>query len=188
MLDGPPVGSGITAKERRFAGPWVVVTVVVFTLAISLGLFAIAIPKSSKIAQSTSATNLTAVPARSQLGRLVVGGQPPADIIDNLEIPNLATTTGFVDNSRGGGQYDHTAQMSIPSSITDVIAFYRQELTAKGWHVTSVTATIDGHGQQVLASKGSKDSFNWEAGVTAAPGADGDTALSLRLLQLADDN
>jgi hypothetical protein len=65
--------------------------------------------------------------------------------------------------------FDASITLNVPDKDTDVISFYKAELTAAHWQVQRVDATPDGKGSEVFATIGSNDGFYWEVGVVVDP-------------------
>jgi len=138
-------------------------------------------------------TSLVAVPAAPFLAPIVEPGSPPANIIDTLSVPRGTVAGVSIDHSANAGQYDQEMRLRVEASEEAVITFYRVELPALGWHISSVGPPTAQPGTEVLAEKSGDDGWQWEVGAVISPttfagSATGSTPFALRLFQVPDGN
>jgi hypothetical protein len=130
------------------------------------------------------------MPAQQALRPIVTAGEPPADILGALAVPAGSTVTGTVDTDQNATQFDRTVVFRTGLASGQVVDVYRTLLPKLGWQVTYVGPgySRQAAGTEVLAKKGSGDSFYWEAGVVVSPTTSaGTTRFSLEVFELPDD-
>jgi hypothetical protein len=123
-------------------------------------------PQSVKTATGSP---LPAVPARTVLAPIVSDGQPPDDILNSVVLPEKAiagATTNNTDNLIG---YDRSMSFTLAANDTNLIAFYKAELPAEGWKITSTGAPHGESGYEILAEQAGNDGNEWDLGVIIAP-------------------
>jgi hypothetical protein len=130
-------------------------------------------------------------PATTALHSIVSEGQPPEDILGALDVPAGSTITGTVDIDGGVGQFDHKVGFRTGLVQGQVVALYRTLLPKLGWKVTYTGsgASTEAQDTEVLARKGSNDSFYWEVGVVVSPTTSaGITPFSVEVLESPDQD
>ncbi len=130
------------------------------------------------------------VPGATALRSMVSQGQPPSDILDNLAVPSGSRATATVNNAAGAGQFDQTVDFATAQAGDEVVDTYKTLLPKLGWQVVYTGSGLgtDKSGTEVLAKRGSADSYDWEVGVVVSPTtAAGTTPFSVEVLELADD-
>jgi hypothetical protein len=130
-------------------------------------------------------------PATTALHSIVSGGQPPADILDALDVPAGSTVSGTVDIDQGVGQFDRKVQFRTGLVQGQVVALYRALLPKLGWKVTYSGSGSGTEAQDtvVLGKKGSNDSFYWEVGLVVSPTTSaGVTPFVVEVLELPDQD
>jgi hypothetical protein len=156
--------------------PVLVVLGIVAVIAIGGALLAV-LGASPKQAAPTSVSSLPgvslrAVPAAHALAAITAAGQPPADIVADLVVPEGATVTGSSDLDAGVGQFDRGVSMTVDASTKEVVAFFSAELRHDGWAMSAsepVTNKQGVSGTEVLAQHESADGYYWEVGVVVDP-------------------
>ena len=99
--------------------------------------------------------------------------------------------TGTVDIDGGVGQFDHKVGFRTGLVQGQVVALYRTLLPKLGWKVTYTGsgASTEAQDTEVLARKGSNDSFYWEVGVVVSPTTSaGITPFSVEVLESPDQD
>lgn len=132
---------------------------------------------------------LRAIPADSELHPMVLGGQPPSDILAALALPAGTTAVPGSLQDHGVELYDYSLGFHVPASQEDVVTFFRDELKADGWQQISSGPRSDGPGIEILGQHGAVDGDLWDVGVvvsatefTGAKAAGGDvTPFTLEL-------
>jgi hypothetical protein len=149
----------------------------------------------SAIASGSSPTlavhRVALTPATQALHSIVGAGEPPADILGVLAVPTDSPVTGHTSADQGVSQYDRTVHFRSGLTSDQLVDVYRTLLPKLGWKVTYVGsgATHLAGSTDVLAKKGSGDSFYWEVGVVVSPTTSaGSTPFSLEVLELPDDS
>jgi hypothetical protein len=163
--------------------------VIVGGVGLGLGLFLANLTKGNG-GPLPSTTTLMPESAAPFWKPIMESGQPPADVVGNIQVPVGAVSTGY-DNLDGGiTQYDRRASFFVPASTSDILGFYALQLPATGWKVRA-TATIRGHaGRQLLAYRFSKDSYEWQLKIAAEPATRAGTAgtsLTVEAFQVSED-
>lgn len=136
-------------------------------------------------------TGLLAEPASATLHPIEILGTPPADVLDALVLPKSAHVVSAVPWS-GSTQYSGEISFRLDASQAALVSFFRTELHARGWTITSVGAAHDQPGAtEVLAQRASTDGWFWEAGVVVMPTAFGhaganQTRFELDLFEMPD--
>jgi hypothetical protein len=131
-------------------------------------------------------------PATTAMKSVISAGDPPADIIGNLAVPTGARVTRSIDTDQGVTQYDRTVAFATGLSSDQVTAVYQALLPRLGWkiiHVGPTLGTSSVPGTEILATKGSGDSFYWEVGAVVSPTTSaGVTPFSLEVYEQPDNN
>jgi hypothetical protein len=128
-------------------------------------------------------------PATQALRSIVSGGQPPSDVMGALSVPAGSPVTGTVNIDQFVGQFDRTVTFRTGLASGQVVDLYRTLLPKLGWKITYSGAGRSPIklGTEVLATKGSTDSFYWEVGVVVSPTtATGTTPFSVEVLETND--
>ena len=136
-------------------------------------------------------TTVQLTPAAPAMTSIVSAGEPPADIIGPLAVPRDSSVTGHVNSDQGVSQFDRTVKLRTGLSSDQVVDVYRTVLPKLGWKVIYVGSGASrlAQGTEVLAKKGSGDSFYWEVGVVVSPTTSaGSTPFSVEVFELPDDN
>ena len=111
-------------------------------------------------------------------------GNPPTDITDSLVVPQLTSPVGGPTwKGQGAGGFDCSQKLDTGAAITDVLAFYKAHLVARGWKLFSEGPAAKTGQQQLLFQRAGSDSFYWIAGFTVTASADGATNYTMRLYQ-----
>lgn len=142
---------------------------------IGVGGFAGAALTSSP-SRSTAATlgapkgsSIDAVRASGDLKKIMLGGEPPTDIVGALVVPAGSSLLNSATGNQDLDLYDASITLGVPDRPGDVVTFYKLELKDAGWKVDRVDATANGKGSELFATKGSSDGFYWEVGVVIDP-------------------
>jgi hypothetical protein len=194
-----PAGAPQPPPSRYSLKPALIVggLAVVILIAFSLGsAFTHTPPSPSKAPTGSVAvkgSSLRAVAAQSGLKPIEQDGQPPANVVAAITLPEGATRLSSTDPGEGS-TYDQSVQFSVNASEAAVLGFYKTELHAFGWtQVTSGAATHQA-GQQLVGQIAGDDGFYWQVGVIVSPstfgalGTSDVTRFTIRLLQVGDDS
>ncbi len=142
--------------------------------------------------QRVQGTSLLAIPAAGAIKRIAEPGEPPANIVNAVTIPEQARVVGSINIDQGASQFDRTLRLSVPTSEQSVITFYNTEMHGLGWHVTSSGPATGQPGIAILGEKGGDDGWEWEMATVVAPttfsGAHESTAFTVELYQLEDQD
>jgi hypothetical protein len=146
-----------------------------------LSLHSVAIPDGTVV-------HLT--PATTAMKSIVSAGEPPADIVGNMDVPSGSPVVRTVNSDQNETQFDRTVHFTTGLSSDQVIDVYRTLLPRLGWQVIYVGSGDQrgGQGTTVLAKRASGDGFYWEVGAVVSPTTSaGITRFSLELFELPDD-
>ncbi len=192
----PPPRNSLGMKPAMIVGGLAVVIVVGF---IVMGL--VTTPKAVSVNTGTGATKvsgstLLAQPAAHGLAPILTPGQPPANILNAVTLPDGATRLSHQTNSSAADQYDAQVTFATSDSANAVIQFYKSEMKRLGWGIFSTGTPIHHANQyEVLGKKAGSDSFYWEMGATVSPtkfggdnGPKGTTDFTVRLFQVPDED
>lgn len=170
---------GPTATRARAAVPSARPALVVVGIAAGLVLlFGVGAALTSSPSPSTPAkaatgpvkgATLRAEAATSILRPIERPGTPPADVLHSIVVPAGASA---VSSKPWDGTTQFSGEMTfrLPASQAAVVAFYRAELRARGWSISSVgAAEADKNATEVLAQRASTDGWYWEIGVVVSP-------------------
>jgi hypothetical protein len=145
-----------------------------------------------KAPQRVAGTSLLAVPAVTALKRIAEPGEPPANIVNAVTIPEQASVVGSVNIDQGASQFDRTIRLKVPTNQQAVISFYGTEMRHLGWHVTSSGPAVGQPGIAILGEKGGDDGWEWEMATVVTPttfaGSHESTAFSVELYQIEDQD
>jgi hypothetical protein len=128
-------------------------------------------------------------PATVALKSMVSEGQPPSDILGPLAVPAGSRAVGTVDTDQNANQFDRTVNFTTGLTSDQVVSVFHTLLPRLGWDVTFVGPARQALGTEVLAKKGSSDSFYWEVGVVVSPTTSaGTTPFSVEVFEQPEDN
>lgn len=157
------------------ARPALLVVVIAAGLLLLFGVGSALTGSSTPPKPSTSAgapvkgTTLRSEPASGRLHAIERPGTPPADVLQSLVLPAGTVT---VSAEPWDGETQFNGEMAFRSSASQgaVVSFYRAELRAKGWSISSVGPARDQAGAtEVLAQRSSTDGWYWGVGVVVSP-------------------
>lgn len=174
-----PGGSAAAASPRpaRPPGPSTKAALLVLGIAVVVfigGAIALGLSPSTAPVHIASTVRtapgapLHAVPAAPELHPMVVGGQPPSDILAALALPAGTTTVAHSLVNHGVELYDESLDFRVDASQADVIAFFKAELRADGWQQVSSGTRSDGPGIEVLGQHGAVDGNLWDVGIVVS--------------------
>ena len=194
---GPDDGTSVPSHEpMSIKGPALIVLGLAVVILLG-GVAAAALSSSSNpsfsIRQVTldDGTTVHLVPATVSLHGIVDNSEPPADIIDQLGIPQESMVTGILNSDRHTAQFDRTVKLSSQLAQPQVIEAYRRMLHAVAWKIIYEGPAPQGvpGATEILAKLGSSDGFYWEVGVVVSPTTPaGATHYSVEVLQTPDGN
>jgi hypothetical protein len=136
-------------------------------------------------------SSLLAVPAGSKLTVIEAGGEPPANVLDAITLPQ-GSVRGSTANPGLGSTYDEEVTFSVDASQAAVLGFYRTELSHLGWRTVANGGATRQPGRQIVGQIAGDDGFYWQLGVVVAPssfanaGTTDVTRFTLRVLQVQD--
>jgi hypothetical protein len=145
-------------------------------------------------AVSVTGSSLKAAPAATALAPIISQGQPPANIVNAVDIPVGAVRTSHLNNAGESGQYDSQVSLRSDASQGSLLSFYASDMKSQGWQIFDRgPASNDANAVEVLGKLAGTDGYYWEMGVTVqatsfgngAPAA-GATTFTVRLLQEPD--
>ena len=143
--------------------------------------------------------NLDAVAASPAIAKIAAGGNPPADIVDSLVVPQGWSFVSTENNDASLGPFDRSVTLGVPASHALVLALYQSDLPRGGWKIAGAS-TSDGGASTLYGTKAGADGYYWEIGVTVAsitkaaqpslsrPAVAPASSLKLRLFEVDDQN
>jgi hypothetical protein len=125
-------------------------------------------PRSSALAP-VKGTALRAEAATSVLRPIERPDTPPPDVLRSVVVPEGSTTVSSKPWD-GSTQFSGEMTFRLQASQAAVVDFYRAELKARGWSISSVGAAEGKkNATEVLAQRASTDGWYWEIGVVVSP-------------------
>ncbi len=107
---------------------------------------------------------------------------PPTNIADALILPiNTKTLAGPTFANQGAGDYDCSLRFATHHSPSDLLAFYKNNLSRLGWNLFS-QGSSSGKPQSLFQKAGS-DGFYWIFGVTINSTSKSGSNWTLRVYQ-----
>lgn len=169
--------------------------VILVTFSIGAALTHTATPRAARTGGPTKVpgSSLLAVPASTKLEAIEANGEPPANVLAAITLPEGAVLKA-TENPGLGSTYDEEAVFSVEASDAAVVGFYKTELARLGWHSVSSGAAEHAAGTQVVGQLAGDDGFYWQLGVVVSPstftsGGTADvTRFTLRILQVQDQD
>ncbi len=199
--------TGSPGLPVRPPGPPVRLALIVLGLAMVVfvgGIVGLALSSSSPSTTAAPAPLRTAagdpvpaVAAKPLLKPMLQPGQPPADVVQALALPqgSAAVPNSLLDQTISN--YDQQMTFSSPLSQGAVVAFFHNQLRSQGWSNFSqgppAAAELAPAGSvEVLAQHPGSDGYYWEVGVVVLPtrftsgSATGTTHFELRLFLVSN--
>jgi len=145
-----------------------------------------------------SGSTISAASASNFISKIAVAGEPPANVTEAVVVPANATLTSSHRAAENLELFAGNLTLSAPDQASDLVTFYRLELSHEKWKLTRTDATADGKGSELFATIGGSDGFYWELEVIvessnpsvspALGGGDATVAstVSLQLVELDD--
>lgn len=172
---GPTMGRAPGRRAVPSARPALVVVGIAAVLVLLFGIGAAltgSSPPSKPAAPATGpvrGTTLRAEAATAALRPIERPGTPPSDVLHSIVLP-VGSTAVWSKPWNGGTQFSAKMAFRLPSSQAAVVGFYRTELQARGWSISSVgPARGQKNATEVLAQRASNDGWYWEIGVVVSP-------------------
>jgi hypothetical protein len=134
-------------------------------------------------------TVVHAGPGATALAPIESDGEPPADVLAGVAVPVGSTPAGAPsDADQNLTQYDRTMPFTVELPADEVADFFRVSLPKLGSTIVSDGPDPYQAGStEILARRGSGDSFYWEIGVVVSPtSSTGVTPFSVRLYEIPD--
>ncbi len=155
-----------------------------------------ATPRAEGTGPTVAGTGLVSVPAAGVLDPILAPGTPPQNVLGSLRMPRGARRLSFDTNASSTSQYDRTVDLEAQASQGALLAFFREQLPAKGWQLLSTSPTAS-HGVELLFQRAGSDGWYWEAALKVAPTSfssaadrspgEETTRFSLELVQESDE-
>jgi hypothetical protein len=152
-------------------------------------------PPAAAVRQAKGAP-LHAVAGQPVIKAIIVGGQPPGDVVNAVVVPMGTTTVSGSSRDLGVETYDRSVDVRAPASQAALVTFYRLELRAEGWSSLSEGTPARAEkappgSVEVLAKRGASDGNFWEIGAVVTPtsfpaGEPETTTVTLRLFVVSD--
>jgi hypothetical protein len=146
-------------------------------------------PRPGKLHTASGAT-ITAVADGGAFRPIESAGQPPADVLDAIVLPEGASVRSKSATDNGVGLFDRSLSFQIGVTQSRVIDFFRAELEAFRWQLVSQGPASNDPGYRIVGQHPSSDGYEWEIGVTVEPSTFGRTSLvtafTIRLFVVTD--
>ncbi len=165
----PPVRGGVSMRPAMIVLGLAVLIIVLFVgLALATSSQPAPVHRNAGV-QAVVGSSLKATPAATALAPIVSQGQPPANIVNAVDIPVGAVRTSHLNNAGQSGQYDSQVSLRSDASQGALLAFYASDMKSQGWQVFDRgPAANDPHALEVLGKLAGTDGYYWEMGVTVA--------------------
>jgi hypothetical protein len=168
---GPDAAPEVPRPFQQFPrkGPALIFLGVV--AVVSLGGFLLAALSSSPKTPpaplgQVAGSNVAAASASSFISKIAVAGEPPANVTEALVVPAGSTLISSHREAENLELFAGSVTLLAPDQPSDLVNFYRLELTHEKWKLTRTDATLDGKGSELFATIGGSDGFYWELEVT----------------------
>jgi hypothetical protein len=190
----PPARGGVSMRPAMIV---LGLAVLIIALFVSLSLLTSSQPTpvhTGGAPLDVTGSSLKAAPAATALAPIISQGQPPANIVNAVDIPVGAVRLSHQNNAAESGQYDSQVSLRSDASQGSLLAFYASDMKSEGWQIFDRgAASNDANALEVLGKLAGTDGYYWEMGVTVqatsfghgAPAA-GATTFTIRLLQEPD--
>ncbi len=192
----PAKPGGISMRPAMVVLGLAVLILVVF---VTIGIVTSQSPQPVRTSSAPSAvvgSSLRSEAAARLLAPIVVGGEPPTNILNSVSVPVGAVRISHVNNAAGSGQYDAQVTFRSDASQAALLAFFAADMKQQGWQVFDKGGASDDQGAlEVLGKLAGTDGYYWEMGATiqattfgkGAPPA-GWTRFTVRLFQQGDES
>jgi len=143
---------------------------------------------------SVAGTTLRAEAGVNDLAVITAAGEPPANIINAVSVPQGAVAVSHQNNSAASDQFDAQITLRSDASQGALRTFYLGTMKKQGWQIFEQGAADHDPGAiEVLGKQAGSDGFYWEMGAVISAttfGADappaGSTDFVVRLFQVPD--
>ena len=140
------------------------------------------------------AGGLHGVAGATDLRSITVNGEPPANIVSAVSVPQGAVVVSHINNTAAVGQYDAQVTLRVDASQGALHTYFATVMKKQGWQIFSQgPASHDPGGIEVLGKQAGDDGFFWEMGATVQPTVfpnggppAGTTDFTVRLFQVPD--
>ena len=192
----PAKPGGISIRPAMVVLGLAVLILVVF---VTIGIVTSQSPQKVRTSDTPSAvvgSTLKAEAAAGLLTPIIIGGEPPTNILNSVSVPVGSVRLSHVNNAAGSGQYDAQVTFRSDASQAVLLAFFSEDMKQQGWQVFDKGAAADDQGAlEVLGKLAGTDGYYWEMGATiqatsfgqGAPAA-GWTQFTVRLFQESDES
>jgi hypothetical protein len=151
--------------------------------------------RHSRVPASVAGSAIKAQPAARQLAPIVVGGEPPTNVLNAVDLPAGAVRMSHQNNAAGSGQFDAQVVFRSDESQGALLTFFAAAMKQQGWQIFDKGPAANDPGSlEVLGKLAGTDGYYWEMGATIPPTsfgngapAGGQTDFTIRLLQQNDD-
>jgi hypothetical protein len=188
--DDGPVFQSVPTRKLALVVLGIALAIVVLGVLGSIVTSSSGSPTTPASIRLPDGSTVALTPATKALAGLVGNGNPPSDILGNLAVPADSHVVRIAASMGQVSQYDETAFLTSPINGSQLLATYRRLLPQLGWSVLyRGSAPQNAGGTELLAKRGSSDSYYWEVGLVTSPTlSSGLTPFSLELFQLPDQN
>jgi hypothetical protein len=191
----PPTPGGFSIGPAMVVAGLALLILIVF---VTIGILTTQKPapvRHSIVPSAVTGSPIKAHAAATALAPIVVSGEPPANILNAVDLPEGAVRVSHRNNAAGSGQFDAQAVFRNDDSQAALLAFYAADMKLQGWQIYDKgPAANDPHALEVLGKLAGTDGYYWEMGATVSattfgPGAPptGQTDFTIRLFQQSDE-
>ncbi|HVT41987.1 MAG TPA: hypothetical protein VHD39_03305 [Acidimicrobiales bacterium] len=191
----PPTPGGFSIGPAMVVAGLAVLILVVF---VTIGILTTQKPapvRHSTASNAVAGSSIKAQQAATRLTPIIVSGEPPANILNAVDLPAGAVRVSHQNNAAGSGQFDAQVLFRSDDSQAALLAFYAADMKLQGWQIYDKgPAANDPGALEVLGKLAGTDGYYWEMGATISPtsfgpGAPptGQTDFTVRLFQQGDE-
>jgi hypothetical protein len=116
-----------------------------------------------QLGSAVPGVSVRAVPASAMLGHIEQAGEPPADIVKELNVPAGAKLVSDASASAGVSQFDSSVTFSVADPPTLVRSFYKADLPLGHWSMQ-----FDGSASgnlELIGQKNGSDGYQWRVAI-----------------------
>jgi hypothetical protein len=191
----PPTPGGFSIGPAMVVAGLAVLIIVLF---VTIGILTSQSPapvRRSLVPSAVAGSTLKAQPAAVQLAPIALGGEPPTNILNAVDLPAGAVRISHQNNAAGSGQYDAQVTFRSDDSQGALLTFYASTMKQQGWQIYDKGPAANEPGTlEVLGKLAGTDGYYWEMGASIPPTtfghgapATGQTDFTIRLFQQNDD-
>jgi len=148
----------------------------------------------AKVPSTFVASGLHAVAGAPALQPIIVSGQPPANVVAAVSVPEGSVAVSNQNNTQAAEQYDAQVQLRVDATQGTLQSFFVTAMQREGWQIINQGPASHNPGAiQILGKLAGNDGYYWDMGAvisatTFPAGAPptGVTDFTVRLFQQSD--